>query len=153
MCSLSDLYCVMKPVPERRYQVRTANSSLPFSTHAHCGGRNLRSPPVQTCSGKPSGRLTYTARCEHIFEAPSHWNSMPAPLAGMPLGSSCAETARESSHQWRHVSQVLERCPAVQGPIVTLNGSFCAQVTAWRIISLEDERASVGGGASLELTG
>jgi hypothetical protein len=53
------------------------------------------------------------------------------------------------------VSQVLERCPAVQGPIVTLNGSFCAQVTAWRIISLEDERASVSGGASqdLELTG
>jgi len=60
-----------------------------------------------------------------------------------------------SKLKWRHVSQVLERFPAVQGPIVTLDGSFCAQVAAWRIISLDDERASVSGVASqdLELTG
>ena len=57
--------------------------------------------------------------------------------------------------KWRHVSQVSEGCTAVQGPIVTLSGSFCAQVKARRIIALDDERASASGGASqdLRLTG
>ena len=37
--------------------------------------------------------------------------------------------------------QVLEDCAAVEGTIVTLNGSFCTQVKAWRIIELETGRA------------
>jgi len=49
------------------------------------------------------------------------------------------------------VSQVLEGCAAVQGPSVTLNGSFCAQVEARRIIALDGERASASGGASQDL--
>ena len=75
-----------------------------------------------------------------------------------PLGARCGAaepgSVLEERVKWRHVSQVLERCTADPGPIVTLNGSFCAQVTAWRIIALDDERASVSGGASedLELT-
>ena len=44
-----------------------------------------------------------------------------------------------------------EGCAAVQGPSVTLNGSFCAQVKARRILALDCERASAGGGASQDL--
>jgi hypothetical protein len=46
------------------------------------------------------------------------------------------------------VSQVSEGCTAVQGPIVTLNGSSCAQVKARRIIALDGERVSASGGES-----
>jgi hypothetical protein len=49
------------------------------------------------------------------------------------------------------LSQVSEGCAAVQGPIVTLNGSSCAQVKARRIVALDDERASASGGASQNL--
>ena len=48
------------------------------------------------------------------------------------------------------VSQVKESCAAVQGPSVTRNGSFCAQVKAWRT-ALDSERASASGGASQDL--
>ena len=49
------------------------------------------------------------------------------------------------------LSQVSEGCAAVQGPSVTLNGSSCAQVKAWRIVALDGERASASGGASQNL--
>jgi len=49
------------------------------------------------------------------------------------------------------VLQVKEGCAAVQGPSVTRNGSFCAQVKARRITALDSERASASGGASQDL--
>ena len=44
-------------------------------------------------------------------------------------------------------AQVLEDGAAVEGPIITLNGSFCTQMKAWRIVALYGDRASTSGSA------